>query len=104
MPVEPAPAQAGVIAHLIGIPAHAGKEILHPVRRRVTRVLSQLPAVLALHRSKQALQIGPHPTARLDPAKARRDPLDQLIQPARPINSLIRCGHDHVLHGRPEYH
>ena len=73
---------AQVIAHLIGIPAHAGEEVLHPVRRRVARVFSQLPAVLALHRSKQALQIGPRPPARLDPAKARRDPLDQPIQPA----------------------
>jgi hypothetical protein len=40
-------------------------------------MLGQLPAVLALYRSQQALPIGPHPPPRLNPAKARRDPLDQ---------------------------
>src|SRR4051794_35168913 len=67
-------------------------------------ILGQLPAILALNRSKQALQIAPHPPARLNPAKARRDPLDQLIQPARPISSLVHHGYDHLLHDRSDYH
>ena len=45
-------------------------------------ILSQLPAVLALHRSQQASQIGPNPPARLEPAKARRNLFHQCIQPA----------------------
>jgi hypothetical protein len=93
-----------VIAHLIGIPAHAGEKILYTVRRSVACMLGQLPAVLALHRAEQTLQIGPDPPARLDPAKTWRDLLDQLIQSTRPIDSLIHCGHDHALHGRPDYH
>jgi hypothetical protein len=66
-------------------------------------MLGQLPAVLALYRTQQAFQIGPHPPARLNPAKTRRDPLDQPIQPARPIDNLICCDHDHALHGRSDY-
>jgi hypothetical protein len=66
-------------------------------------MLGQLPAVLALYRTQQAFQIGPHPPARLNPAKTRRDPLDQPIQPTRPIDNLIRCDHDHALHGRSDY-
>jgi hypothetical protein len=67
-------------------------------------MLGQLPAVLALNRTQQTLQIGPDPPARLNPAKTWRDLLDQLIQPARPIDSPIHRGHDHALHGRPDYH
>jgi hypothetical protein len=81
---------------LIGIPAHARKKILYPVGRAIPGALGQLPAVLALHRSKQALQIGPYPPARLNPAKTRRDLLDQRIQLTRPIDSFIHCGHDHA--------
>src|SRR3954453_1941392 len=95
---------AQIVAHLIGIPAHAGQKILHPVGRAVTRMLGQLPAVLTLHRAQQALQIGPYPPARLDPAKARRALFDQPIQTARPIDNLIRRSHDYALHGRSEYH
>src|SRR5678815_6017469 len=48
------------------------------------------------HRSKQARQIGPYPPARLNPAKTRRDLLNQRIQLTRPIDSFIHCGHDHA--------
>jgi hypothetical protein len=67
-------------------------------------MLGQLPTILALHRAQQALQIGPYPPARLDPAKTRRDLLDQRVQPAPPIDSFIHRGHSHALHGRSEYH
>jgi hypothetical protein len=67
-------------------------------------MLGQLPTILALHRAQQALQIGPYPPARLDPAKTRRDLLDQRVQPAPPIDSFIHRGHSHALHGCSEYH
>jgi hypothetical protein len=43
---------AQIIAHLIGIPAHAGEKILHRIRRAIPGMLGQLPAVRALNRRK----------------------------------------------------
>jgi hypothetical protein len=89
-----------VVAHGLGIPAHAEEEVLHPVGRAVARGLGQLPAVLALDRRQQALEIRRRPPARLDPKKARRDPRRQRVEPTRPIGSIIHRSHDLALHGR----
>ena len=77
-------------------PSACAQENPVPRPASIPGALGQLPAVLALHRSKQALQIGPYPPARLNPAKTRRDLLDQRIQLTRPIDSFIHCGHDHA--------
>ena len=39
---------AQVITHRIGIPVHAGEEILHAIGTDIARGLRQMPAVLAL--------------------------------------------------------
>src|SRR3954468_10009361 len=72
-PRRACPGAGRVIAHLVGIPAHAGEKVRHPLGCTIPGILGQLPAVLALHRSQQTLQIGPNPLARLNPAKTPRD-------------------------------
>jgi hypothetical protein len=85
-----------VVANGVGIPAHAGEKVLDPIRRAVTGCLGQLPAVLASHRSEQALEVGGRSPARLDPQKTRRNPFRQLVKPARPAPRII-----HRRHGPP---
>jgi hypothetical protein len=66
--------------------------ILHPVGRMITCGFGQLPAVLALYRREQTPHIGQCPPARLDPPKARPDPVHhfrKLLCPAL----HIRLGH-----------
>ncbi len=50
-----------------GIPAIGGQQSLHPVGSGISRLLRQLPAVLAFHRTQQSSQIVQHPAARLRP-------------------------------------
>jgi hypothetical protein len=64
-----------IVAYRLGIPAHAGQEVLHAVGRDITRRLGKVPAILALQRRQQTAQVAAGALACLNPAKARRDPL-----------------------------
>ena len=71
---------AQLIPHRICVPAGVVEQPLHPIRRGLAGLLSQLPAILPLDTCQQAT---PEPTsapADLHPAKARRDPLAQRLQ------------------------
>ena len=68
-----------IVADGIGVPAHAAQEVLHAVGGRVAGGLGQLPAVLALERREQALQIGPGAAARFDAAEPGSNPGDEII-------------------------
>src|SRR3954453_6850763 len=72
-----------VVTDRIGVPAHAGEEVLHPVGRAVARRLRQLPAVLASHRREQPAQVGQRPPAWLDPPEPRGAP-PGVAPPPRP--------------------
>jgi hypothetical protein len=61
---------AQIVAHRVRIPVHARAEILHAIRAGIASGFGQMPAVLALKRCQQALQIGPRTTARFDPVEA----------------------------------
>jgi hypothetical protein len=86
---------AQIVAHRIGIPTHAGQEVLHAVRRGIARRLGKLPTVLALQRCQQTAQVAAGAMACFSPAKARRDPLRQFVQASGPV--LCRC---YACHGR----
>jgi hypothetical protein len=47
-----------VIADRVRIPLHAGEKLLHPVRYGIADRLGELPAVLALNRRQQPMQVG----------------------------------------------
>ena len=73
-----------VVAHALGIPAGTVQEVLHPVGSAVTRILGQLPAVLAGHRTQQPADVVPHPPPQIHPAKQTRHPAQQRLQLGRP--------------------
>ena len=68
---------AQVIAHRIGIPVHAGEEVLHAIGAGIAGRFGQVPAVLALERREQALQIGSGASARFDAAEPGSNPGDR---------------------------
>jgi hypothetical protein len=47
-----------IVPHLVGVPSGAAPQVLDAVRRLIARLLGQRPAVLALDRAKQPLQLG----------------------------------------------
>ena len=70
---------AQIIAHGVGIPVHAGQEILHAIGCHVAGGFRQVPAVLALERREQPLQIGPGAAAWFDAAEPGSNPGDEII-------------------------
>jgi hypothetical protein len=70
---------AQIIPHRIGIPVHAREEVLHAIRRHVAGGFAQVPAVLALQRREQALQVGPGSSAWFDTAEAGSNSGAQII-------------------------
>jgi hypothetical protein len=69
---------------------------LHPIGGVLTGVLGQLPTVLAFHACQQPTQERSScPTADLDAAEPRRDPLAQRLQLDRPAPNL-RQAHIHA--------
>ena len=83
---------AQVSTDLVGIPTSMVEQPLHPVRGVLTGVLGQLPTILAFHPCQQTTQERSCPTADLDPAEPRRDPLAQRRQLARPLLHLRHPG------------
>jgi hypothetical protein len=67
---------AQVVTDRVGVPLRAGEKMLQPIRREITAMLGDRPAVLAI-------QTGQHPqhqpasmAQRLIPREPRRDPID----------------------------
>ena len=88
-----------IVAHRVRVPAHPAQELLHPVRRPIPGRLRQLPALLALHRRQQPLQIGRRPPPRLDPPEPRPQPRQQRRELRRPRRAVIHRRHGFLLHG-----
>ena len=63
-----------VVPHLISLPDRSSQQMLETVGSRLPGLLSQLPAILALDRTEQSLQISQHLPARLGAEKARSHP------------------------------
>jgi hypothetical protein len=80
---------AQVITHAVSVPAGAVEQPLHPIRGQLPGLFSQPPAVLALQRAEQPLQVPKGSAARLDASEPRPDPLVQLDQPVRPHPRLL---------------
>jgi hypothetical protein len=71
--------RAQVVADRIRIPLRASQQTLHAVGPLLTRMFGQLPAVLALHRAEQSIDIPPHPLALLGAREAWPDALLDLV-------------------------
>ena len=82
-----------IVAHRIGIPAHAGQKVLHAVGRGIARRLGKVPTVLALQRRHKTAQVAAGALACLNPAKARRDPLRQFVQASCPVLCRFHACH-----------
>src|SRR5215218_11071281 len=91
---------AQIVAYEIGIPAHAGEEVLHAVGGTVAGRFGQLPAVLALDRGQQPTQVSHGPLARLAPGKARRKPAGERLELSRPPADIGLGRHRQHLRGR----
>src|SRR4051794_41570398 len=65
---------AQIIAQRIGVPVNAREELLHAVWRGVAGRLGEVPAVLPLQGSQQALKISQGASARLRTPEPRGNP------------------------------
>jgi len=91
--------RAQLVAHGLRVPVGVGEEPLDPLWTRLAQPFGELPAILALHRGQQAVQIPPHPLAHLPPVEIAGDTPMYLVK--RPHRShrcqdlfslpLVRC-------------
>jgi hypothetical protein len=83
-----------VVAHLVAdgvdVPVGPPQQPLHPVRRQVTGLLRQGPAVLTIEAGDQPGQILPGPSPRLRPGETIREPGMQPVQFTRPLINIDR--------------
>jgi hypothetical protein len=85
-----------LITHGIGVPPRAPQQVLEAIRRRLPTGLRHLPAVLALSRTQQALEVEHHALARLGARKITRQALFEIGQVGQPapdgVGRVIRRG------------
>src|SRR5216684_9348204 len=79
--------RAQLVAHRFLIPVSFFQQPLHSVRVRFSQFLGHLPAVLALDRSQQSLQVASHPCSHLGAAKVRPNPSHQFSQGLRALTA-----------------
>jgi hypothetical protein len=77
-----------VIAHPVGIPHRPPQQVLHPIRRRLTSMLSNRPAILARQVSQQSQDKCPNPSPRFDPAEPTRHPSQKGSTPLSVVAGL----------------
>lgn len=82
---------AQVVTHRAGIPHRPGQQMLHAIRRRVTNMPGNGPAVLPWQLRYQAQQQLLRPTTRLNPTETASDPPRQLIE-HRPPSGRVYAG------------
>src|SRR5215210_136207 len=82
-----------VITECIGVPVHAREERLHAVRGTVAGCLGEVPAVLPLQGSKQALKISQGASARLRAPKLRGNPPSNRLQLLSPVLGFAPARH-----------
>ena len=87
----------GVVAAQVAggllVPQHVAEHPLGAPGPGVAEVLGQLPAVLALHRAEQALEVAPGLLARLGADEQPAEPGQQLLQLRPPATHLQRRRH-----------
>src|SRR3954469_24725264 len=77
----------------MGGPVHAGEELLHAVRGTVAGCLGEVPAVLPLQGSKQALKISQGASTRLRAPKLRGNPPSNRLQLLSPVLGFAPARH-----------
>jgi len=91
-----------IIAHAVRVPLRPRQQMLHPVRRPVSSVLGQRPAVLARQLRQKSQHKRPRPAPRLDPAEPGTDPRHQLIEYPQPAARVyaVASGHQKIITSR----
>jgi hypothetical protein len=91
-----------VVADAVGVPPGACQQVLHPVRRRVTGMLGDRPAVLARQFGQQAQHERPRPAPRLHAAEPGPDLDHQLIEYPQPAARVyaVASGHQQIITSR----
>jgi hypothetical protein len=74
-----------IVAHRIGVPDRITQQPLHPVRRGVSSLLSQLPTRTGIHIGQRAEQERPRPAARLDTTKLARNAGKRRVELLQPL-------------------
>src|SRR3954469_14088394 len=77
----------------MGGPVHAGEELLHAVRGTVAGCLGEVPAVLPLQGSKQALKISQGASTRLRAPKLQGKPPSNRPQLLSPVLGFAPARH-----------
>lgn len=87
-----------IIADLVGIPLSSGKQALHAIRGRGTKMFSDLPAILAFNWTDQRAEIVVGLLTWFGANKMLGDPLVQSRQSDRPAPNLcnIKVFHNHA--------
>jgi hypothetical protein len=80
-----------IIADRVGLPLSGIEQALHATRMWLAELFRQLPAVLALHRSQEALQVPPRPLPDLRAAEPRSEPRMQPVEPRGPRVDRREC-------------
>ena len=81
---------AQVVAHALGVPDRLGEQALHAVGRSFAGLLGQLPAVFALDRAQEALQVQKRSMTRFRAGKARGQAAMQVGEFKRPGRHMRR--------------
>ncbi len=79
-----------VVPNGVRVPAGAGEQVLHPVRRRFPEALGQLPPVLPLGVTQQAADVPGGPPPRFAPGEVPADPLADCLHLRRPTPDPAR--------------
>src|SRR3954454_16035161 len=82
-----------IIAECIRVPVNACEELLHAVRGTVAGCLGEVPAVLPLQGSKQALKISQGASTRLRAPKLRGNPPSNRLQLLSPVLGFAPARH-----------
>src|SRR3954471_7739253 len=81
------------MAEGIRVPGTPGEELLHAVRGTVAGCLGEVPAVLPLQGSKQALKISQGASTRLRAPKLRGNPPSNRLQLLSPVLGFAPARH-----------
>jgi hypothetical protein len=93
---------AQVITHRVLVPSGTGQQVLHPVRRAITGMLGDGPAVVARQLSHQSQHECPGPAPRFHPAETGTDPGHQLIEYPQPAARVyaVASAHQKIITSR----
>lgn len=86
---------AQVVTDRVGIPGRTRQQMLHPIRRHLTGMRGDRPAVHPRQPRQQPQQEQPDPPARFNPREPRPDPAYQLVETTPPTIRVYAMARSH---------